>query len=151
MILLLVLLGLLAQQTPELRLVSTKIWAPNQTIKPILITLTVRNETPNTLHGALARLVLTPLYRTTGSRGQAPGAKREVTPSMLEPWTLDAPVPALTPGQTRSLVVETPFLARSAFSTSGRLFTVENLIPNLRRTVPVQVEVELILPAPKPE
>ncbi len=142
----LALLALLAQDASTLRLVSTKIWAPNQTIKPILITLAVRNETPQPVGGAIARVVLTPLFKT-GQRGKAPGAEREPVATMFEPWTLEAPVPLLAPGQTRNMVLETPFLARSAFSTSGHLFTVENLIPNLKRTVPIQVDVELIMAA----
>jgi hypothetical protein len=144
---LLVLLALLAQEAPALRLVSTKIWAPNQTIKPIFVTLNVRNESPQPVGGAIARVVLTPMYRT-GQRGVAPGGAREPVTTMFEPWTLEAPVPLLAPGQARTLVLETPFLARSAFSTSGRTFTVENLIPNLKRTVPIHVDVELILTPP---
>ena len=144
---LLLLLALLAQANPTLRLVSTKIYAPNETIKPILIMLTVRNESPAPLAGAVARVKLTPLYRG-GTRGYAPGAAREQSPTMLEPWDLEAPLPTLAPGQTRSIILETPFLARGAFSTSGRTFTVENLIPNLKRTVPIQVDVQLVVPAP---
>lgn len=140
----LLLLALLAQERAVLRVVGTKISAPNAMVKPIMVTVTIRNESKLLIDGLTVRVVLTPMYRT-GQRGKPPGGEREPVDTMFEPWVLDAPVPPLSPGQTRSLVVETPFLARTAFTTTGQVFTVENLIPNLKRTVPVHVDVELIL------
>lgn len=138
LLVLILTVGALAQ--PPLRVVKSKTFAPSEIVKPICVEVEFTNDGQNPIVGAELVLRMVPQYRTAY---EAPVP----TEGYLAPQEMRFPVEPLKPGQRTSAMFQTPYFARSAFSSSKSSFLVENIVPGLCESVTVRYVI-LIVPPP---
>lgn len=140
------LLLAMAVETNGMRVLETQVYAPNETpIKPIHIRVTVLNETKEAIERPTVKLTLRPSMKLVGPRGYPPGGRdtdpRE--PTVFDPQVMEKEIEVLYPGRERTVSFTTPYLSANGFRSNRKFFTVENLIPNLRRSVVIHYDVEV--------
>ncbi len=118
------------------RLVSHRAWAPNEVVSPIWVEAVVINDGKETLEGYELRLVLTP---DLPSDLKWNGEGR----SMLDPFELTQKIEPLEPNQRVKIAFKTPYFASAAFERRDT-FLVENLAPNIRRSIRISYRLTVL-------
>lgn len=127
--------SLLCPGWAEPRIASHRAWAPNEIVRPIRIEVVVSNDGELPAEEYALRLTLTP--------DVSPELKRGATAAtMLDPFEYVQEVRHLGPRESVKVEFETPYFATAPFERRGS-FLVDNLIPNIRRSIRVNYRVTL--------
>ena len=122
-------------------------YAPEQSmIKPISVDVFVSNDGKASALDVEIFLQLVP-EDIGRMRPYPPGGNENSPhePTLLDPVELDTRIDELYPGRSRKLTFSTPYYAVEGFRNDHGYFMVQNLVPNLRKSVSVSYKISVKL------
>jgi hypothetical protein len=109
----------LSAQPSDIRVVGTKIYAPNEMVKPIYVDVTVKNMSNTVEEDRWVHVRFVP-NKPSSYRRPVDGDR-----DVFSPVDLEKELGSINPGESRTIRFRSPYLAKNAFNTTGRSFRTE--------------------------